>query len=404
MNMRNLAVFLCSILFWLPPASPSFGGVYSQCPCPPGTPVSPETGNIECTLPGPPAQDVACKHLAAGDGFVKMADGRDMYCFGFSDMTGVMDDMVMHDGMLNANFPGPVIDVREGQDFYLTLSNVGMAIRPDLFDPHTVHFHGLANAATVFDGEPMASISVNMGSSLTYYYRVAEPGTYMYHCHVEATEHMQMGMLANLYVRPAQDGTPINGYTRFAYNDGDGSTGYDVFFPIQIHSFDPNFHDADETIQPLPFAAMKDVYPMLNGRGYPDTLNAGDLVNKNGNAAQKLDSRITATHGQKILLRVSSLATVDFYTLTVLGLPMKVIGKDARLLRGPDPDGPGPLQGKDLYYDTQSITLGGGESTDVLLDTSGVSPGAYFLYVTNLNNLSNDAEDYGGMMTEITIN
>ena len=45
-----------------------------------------------------------------------------------------------------------------------------------------------------------------MGASITYYYNIVEPGTFMYHCHVEATEHMQMGMLGNLYVHPQQDG------------------------------------------------------------------------------------------------------------------------------------------------------------------------------------------------------
>ena len=29
----------------------------------------------------------------------------------------------------------------------------------------------------------------------------------MYHCHVEAAEHMQMGMLGNLFVRPRQNKT-----------------------------------------------------------------------------------------------------------------------------------------------------------------------------------------------------
>jgi len=52
----------------------------------------------------------------------------------------------------------------------------------------------------------------------------------MYHCHVEATEHMQMGMLGNLYVHPKQNGSPLGACsggpcTKFAYNDGDGSTG-----------------------------------------------------------------------------------------------------------------------------------------------------------------------------------
>ena len=30
--------------------------------------------------------------------------------------------------------------------------------------------------------------------------------------------------------------------------------------------------------------------------------------------------------------------------------------------------------------------------------------GTYFLYTTNLDHLSNDAENFGGMMTEIVVN
>ena len=48
--------------------------------------------------------------------------------------------------------------------------------------------------------------------------------------------------------------------------------------------------------------------------------------------------------------------------------------------------------------------MGGGESMDVILDTTGVTPGTYFLYTTNMNYLSNDTEDFGGMMAEIRIN
>jgi hypothetical protein len=56
-----------------------------------------------------------------------------------------------------------------------------------------------------------------------------------------------------------------------------------------------------------------------------------------------------------------------------------------------------------MYYKTNSITLGGGESTDVILDSTGVPPGTYFLYTSNLDHLSNDAENFGGMMTEINV-
>lgn len=358
--------------------------------------------------------NVKCMHLSAGDGFIRMADGRELYTFGFSDLTGVPAADAMMMGMMAANFPAPVIAVDEGDELYLTLTNVGMANRPDLFDPHTIHWHGFPNAAPIFDGVPEAAIAINMGASLTYFYKVVHPGTYMYHCHVEATEHMQMGMLGNLYVHPAQNKLPAGtalgngfvhqpGYT-YAYNDHDGSTRYDVQATIQLGSFDPEFHDASENVQPLPFANMRDRYAMLNGRGYPDTVNPGPLVAPQGNGgkpSQLQTSRVQAVVGQRILLRLSNLNVTRFYTLGTVGLPMRVVGHNARLMRGPSPDGVTP--GKDLSYVTNSVTLGGGEALDALIDTTGLSPGTYFLYAKNLQYLNNDTEDFGGMMTEIVI-
>jgi hypothetical protein len=73
---------------------------------------------------------------------------------------------------------------------------------------------------------------------------------------------------------------------------------------------------------------------------------------------------------------------------------MQVVGLDARLLRDD--------AGNNMYYTTNSVTIGGGQSADVIL----VAPaaGTYFLYTKNLDQLANDAENFGGMMTEIRIN
>jgi len=344
--------------------------------------------------------NVFCMHITGGDGFATMADGYPQYMFGFGDVTGVPDDQVMAIGMLGANAPSPTIRVNEGQEFYLSLTNVGMMIRPDLFDPHTVHWHGFPQAASIFDGVPDASVSINMGGTFTYYYKVNDPGTYMWHCHVEATEHMQMGMLGNIYVTPAQDGTPIGGFTRFAYNDGDGSTGYDFDYVLQFTDFDPDFHDASYFVQPLPFALMKDKYHLINGRGYPDTIDLADLdgTGHGGEVtpgAMNVSSLIEAAVGDRILLRISNLSVTEFHTITVLGIPMKVVGKDAKQLRGPT--------GLDLSYYTNSVTLGGGEAVDVILETDGLTAGTYFLYSRNLEDLNNNEMDRGGSMTEIRL-
>ncbi len=369
-----------------------------------------------------------CMHLIAGDGFAIMSDDSELYTFGFGDRTGVLDDPttsvneVIESGILNNEWPGPTIELEEGQEFYLSLTNVGTTMRPDLFDPHTVHFHGFPNAASVFDGVPEVSISINMGATLTYYYNIVEPGTYLYHCHVEATEHMEMGMLANLYVHPRQDTTGCASGTNvcpvaervsgaagapmgYVYNDDDGTTAWDLEKAIQLGGFDSYFHEQHIAIQPLPFLTLESDYPMFNGRGYPDTVNSADLppptssvdvIGADARSTQLLDSRIQVAAGQTLLLRLSNVGLDRFWTLTAPGLTLKQVGTGAKHMRG--------LDGKNLYLETASINSGGGESMDVLIDTTGVAPGTYFLQTTELHQMSNRNQMDGGMITEIVVN
>ena len=430
---RNLMLMVAAVVLTVVPASAQ---VNIQCPCD-------HNGDADCldiVSTGPPsgrynepadaaALGVVCKHLTGGDGFAVMADGTPRYMFGFSDVTGVPAAQVMQDGLLAAEWPAPTIAVDQYDKFYLTLSNVGMVVRPDLFDPHSVHFHGFPQSSTIFDGLPESGVAINQGASLTYFYDLAEPGTFIYHCHVEATEHMQMGMLGNLYVNAAQSwlgapGVPAGNPAEcdvpgdqypgvpcgYAYNDEDGTTAYDRVFPLQLGSWDPDFHDASWNVQPLPFALMWDRYPVINGRGYPDTIVPGTLPRQpidpddgvtdlNGpTSSQSVSSLITATQGDKVLLRLSNLNVTEVHTLSSPSIPMEVVAIDAKELKADD--------GTKLHYFTNSVTLGGGMTTDVILDTTGVPVGEYYLYAADVQFLANytENEDLGGMMTKIVIN
>ncbi len=64
--------------------------------------------------------------------------------------------------------------------------------------------------------------------------------------------------------------------------------------------------------------------------------------------------------GGKALLRISDLDVTEFQTIASLGIPMLEIALNAKLLRD--------QAGNNLYYNTNSITLAGGESLDVILD------------------------------------
>ena len=413
MNAKNSGLVAAAVLMMIASflANAQDSSIFTQCP--ETTDLHPDGGD-----------GIKCDHLVAGDGMATMADGYPQYIFSYArvplpgvdgaptEASGEYPGWVMQQGLMAAVIPAPTIVVDEDDELFLSLTNVGMAQRPDLFDPHTIHWHGFPQAGAIFDGVPDSSISINMGATLTYYYNAKDAGTYMYHCHVEATEHMQMGMLGNLWVRPRQNktgyggdantisrlgGNPSSAVEGYAYNDGDGTTAYDVEFPIQIGSIDPEFHDASFNTQPLPFAGMRDTYFMLNGRGYPDTVNTAVLSTSNdfsgSQPSQPMHSLIAAAVGQRILLRISNLAITEFYTLGTNGLDMQVVGRDARLLRDD--------AGNNMYYETNSLTLGGGQSVDVIV--TAPAAGTYFLYAKNLHRLSNNNENFGGMMTEIRI-
>ncbi len=362
-------------------------------------------------------------------------------------ITGHVDPRQILDvGVMNGNIPAPLMAIDEDDEFFLTLTNVGMIMRPDLFEQHTVHFHGYPNASAFYDGVPDASVAINIGGSFTYYYLAPDAGTYFWHCHITPPEHLQMGMVGQIYVRPRQNrwlgdlytglqqqksnlrtkcdsttdilcsnplpavntGASNNGNQKYAYNDGDGSTRYDVEYPLQIHGFDPNFHFVGMTFNPEGFADMKDKYFLLNGRSYPDTVTPKAMQTQTADGAshfsQPLPAIINIKAGQRALLRISDLDVTEYQTLASLGIPMQVIALNAKLLRD--------QAGNNMFYNTNSITLGGGESLDVILDTSVPAPDGhtysagevYYLYTPNLDHLSNDAENFGGLMTEVHIN
>ena len=95
-------------------------------------------GDAAWNTPGevkPP--NVRCMHLVAGDGFSEMSDGHPAYTLGFSDRTGVKPADVIAAGMLGARWPGSTIALDQGDQFYLSLTNVGMVMRHDALAPLT---------------------------------------------------------------------------------------------------------------------------------------------------------------------------------------------------------------------------------------------------------------------------
>ena len=101
--------------------------------------------------------------------------------------------------------PAPILAVESDADVFITMTNLGFEGRPDLDDAHTIHWHGFRQQVAIFDGVPEASISVPPLRDFPYYFPtrgVGFEGTYIYHCHFEDTEHVQMGMDGIIFIRP----------------------------------------------------------------------------------------------------------------------------------------------------------------------------------------------------------
>jgi hypothetical protein len=482
-----------------------FPAVFNNAYCDPSF----NSGNYNSSQPNPYCGFVA--GMGGGMGVPTDPNGAVGYVPSSTDPTvlasiGTDAAAIMNTGVLNGSIPAPLMAFDEDDEFFLTLSNVGMIMRPDLFEEHTVHFHGYPNASSFYDGVPDATWAINIGGSATYYYLAPDAGTYFWHCHITPPEHLQMGMVGWLYVRPRQNRWPLNngplynasvaqqadprtacypavpantttpgpdilcsaplpvantvapitaaagatckgpnGQSCYLYNDGDGSTRYDIDVPLQIHGFDPNFHFVGMTFNPEGFSDMKDKYFLLNGRSYPDTIGVpatGAVVDGNalpaswtggvlgatnpdpgtyaittaatdgqarpsqpasalivlsagGGPAGTCGTGATGACGQRAALRINDLDVQEYQTLASVGIPMLLVGFNAKILRDE--------AGNNQYVKTNSITLGGGESLDVIIDSTGVPPGTYFLYTPQLDHLSNDAENFGGLMTEIVV-
>lgn len=403
--------------------------------------------------PTSPAPTVL-KHLAATDGWVSLPgtvyitgnsgptytpdpfapSPLTTYAFGFRDVTGLPANLVSAQKNKTQS-SAPLLVFDEGDAIQITLTNLGLAQRPDLVDSHTIHWHGFRDATPIFDGVPEMSISVPIGADFPYYYHPQDPGTYMYHCHFEDVEHVQMGMTGIVFVRPSQNktgnaaGAPVSRYNGgpsaaplgYAYNDGvatsdPNSTAYDREFGLFLSEVWALARYYDAHIQQMDWSEFHADIFTINGRAYPDTLapngggtdlNTGNLIAPPGRPDlqyQPISSLVQCNAGDKVLLRFVNLGYTQA-AMRLAGIKMHVVGKDATLLRGLVAGG--ARTGANTSYYTDTIYIGAGESYDAIFTAppkSGSGYDTYLLFNNAVGALTTPgAPGLGGQMTEVRV-
>jgi FtsP/CotA-like multicopper oxidase with cupredoxin domain len=289
-------------------------GVSTATPAPVSIDLCATTGTVD--LPGQPGVPIW--------GFVEKGAAADC-----SDVT--------------AKLPGPTIDVNQGDEVTLTITNA--------LTGHDLTFE----VPGLFPG----STEIPAGSTVTRTFTPSAPGTYLYQSAGDGERQTAMGLYGALIVNSSTAGQ--------AY--GNLASAYDVPATVVLSAIDPSFN-AD----PAGFD-MRDYAPtywLINGKAWPDT------------------GIIHAAAGQKLLLRYVN-AGHDNTTMTLLGMDEHVIARDAHLLPN--------------AFDANAETIPAGQTEDVVATVPAGSSGltnGFPLYNRQLH-LGNGtpSSSPGGQMTFI---
>ncbi len=221
--------------------------------------------------------------------------------------------------------PSPAIRVEQGDTVWIQLENTH-------YFPHTIHLHGVDHPwidakGEGNDGVPQTSDKfVLPGQSKTYEIRPRQPGTFVYHCHVQTHVHLAMGLVGMFIV---EENRPNNWVQTF--NVGDGQVRhpskaileeYDSEYDLHYHAMDKGLHDIIQKYNDPRLIAKKmnreykmndstEDYYTLNGRSFPYTLKESIIV---AEPNQDIKLRVFNSSGEQLALHTHGhKATITHY-------------------------------------------------------------------------------------------
>ncbi len=234
------------------------------------------------------SQDREITVIAHMLGNITLYDGYSMPIWGFIYPTDLSADQL----------PGPTLDFNEGDSVHLILDN-GSSM------PHTIHLHGM-DVGQADDGVPSTSFQVEAYRDGTYHFRAHDPGTYLYHCHVETVIHLQMGMYGAVIVRP--DDNPMSVY-------GPGSEFSKEYLWLGGEA-DTTWH-TEEFVNGEQPRTYRPQYFLINGKSHQQITEDQNI-------------RYEAQQGDTVLLRLANMGYGIHRYILPASLKARVMGSDGR--------------------------------------------------------------------------
>lgn len=295
-------------------------------------------------------------HLYVTDGYQEMADGEFIYVWGYAHAEGFADvgeiktEEERDAKLLPLKVPGDEIRFISGKNYVVVLHNTGWYETEEESGinnvAHTIHFHGLDLIPDV-DGVPnLPYPSVFPGEVFRYLLTIPEDieGTYIGHCHVDSTNHIQAGMYFPLVIEKKPEPgrniweTPAHQIYGYEYD-----REYTLFFSEIDSEYMEMLREKGDIRHGLDW---KSNYFMLNGRIFMDKLtNPLSTINDP-------KTRIVAYDGETVLIRLIALSYNHIFSWHPHAYHGLVIGTDGRKLPAP--------------YEKDTLLLGAGERYDVL--------------------------------------
>ncbi len=227
-------------------------------------------------------------------------DGTQTRLFGFSESLGAP-----------VAIPGPTIQINSGDSVKIDFWNVSQGA------PHTIHLHGL-DVDQQNDGVPMLSFEVHHMEHGYYYFKAPHPGTYLYHCHVGSSIHLQAGMYGMIIVRPT-NGNPLLNW--------DGGETYDREFSLFATEIDTTWHNdtildqEHDMMNPTPLYVPEKYEPqyfLING--------------KNGTQLTDPANFLFALKNEKVYMRLTNLGYYGARYTFPSGVGARTVASDGRPL------------------------------------------------------------------------
>jgi hypothetical protein len=282
--------------------------------------------------------------LVAKPGTIQTPDGNGVYMWSFANQaTG---------GAFQS--PGPNLCVVKGATVTVHLHN---GLTGPGAEPVSMVFPGQQRVTATGGDAGLFTREAAPGGDVTYTFVASNPGTYLYESGTDPQKQVEMGLYGALIVRPAA----CAAITCDAY-DGSGSQ-YDPRreYLLLLAELDPFLHAAVKAGAPYDRGALHNRYFTINGRSFPDTIQANNvsyLPTQPYGALVRLKPYHLSLNPQPTLIRMINVGLLN-HPFHPHGNHLRMIAKDGRRFLTPG--------GADASTEHFAETIASGSTEDFLL-------------------------------------